>query len=105
MRRRVIFLSFHARHLGMMASVGPDIPSGIVSFRPWPYGHYDLLGPVVIALRLNPGFVGSAHRRGQVVCPLDSTPDTRLLLYRRLGVDAVLSDEPGRTVTAALKLR
>jgi glycerophosphoryl diester phosphodiesterase len=105
MRRRVILLSFHARHLNTMASVAPDIPSGIVSFRPWPHGQFDLLGPVMIALRLNPGLVRSAHRRGQVVCPLDATPDSRLRLYRRLGVDAVLSDDPGRTISAALQLR
>jgi glycerophosphoryl diester phosphodiesterase len=105
MRQRVIFLSFHARHLNVMATVAPDIPSGIVTFRPWPHGHFDLLGPVMIALRLNPRYVRSAHRRGQVVCPLDATPDARLHLYRQLGVDAVLSDDAGKTVSAALQLR
>jgi glycerophosphoryl diester phosphodiesterase len=105
MRQRVIVLSFHARRLNAMRSVAQDIPSGIVSFRPWPLGPYDLLGPGLPALLLNPSYVRVAHRRGQVVCPLDTKPDARLLRYRRLGVDAVLSDDPGKTVGAALRLR
>ena len=38
-----------------------------------------------------------AHSRGQLVCPLDPTPDGRLRYYRWLGCDAVLSDDPGAT--------
>lgn len=101
---RVILLSFHASHLGAMAAVAPDIPSGIVSFRPWPYGEFDLLGPPPAVLYLNRGYVGQAHRRGQVVCPLDAAPEVRLSLYRELGVDAVLSDDTGKTVRAVLRL-
>lgn len=104
MRQRVVLLSFHARHLGAMAAVAPDIPGGVVSFLPWPYGEFDLLGPVVIALRLNPRYVRQAHQRGQAVCPLDASPDSRLVFYRRLGVDAVLTDDPGATVRSALRL-
>jgi hypothetical protein len=37
---------------------------------------------------------------GQLVCPLDPTPDQRLGLYRLLGCDAVLSDDPGKTALA-----
>jgi glycerophosphoryl diester phosphodiesterase len=105
MRKRVVVLSFHARHLDVLRSVAPEIPCGIVSFTPWPHGPHDLLGPVLPLLFLNPAFVCAAHRRGQVVCPLDSQPESRLPYYRRLGVDAVLSDDPGRTVAAALRLR
>jgi glycerophosphoryl diester phosphodiesterase len=105
MRQRVILLSFHARHLRTMSSVAPDIPGGIVTFRPWPHGSYDLLGPVLPALLLNPSYARVAHRRGQVVCPLDTRPDARLLRYRRLGMDAVLSDDAGKTVRESLRLR
>ncbi len=104
MCRRVILLSFHASHLRAMAAVGPDIPSGIVSFRPWPHGTFDLLGPLPAVLSLNRRYVDHAHRRGQVVCPLDGAPEARLSLYRDLGVDALLSDDPGRTVHAVLRL-
>ena len=34
---------------------------------------------------------------GCLTCPLDPTPDSRLWLYRRLGCDAVLTDDPGAT--------
>jgi len=104
MLHRVIFLSFHARHLLTMRSVAPGIPGGIVSFRPWPHGRFEILGPVFPALLVNPFYVRAAHRRGQVVAPLDTRPEARLARYRRLGVDAVLSDDPGRTVEAALRL-
>lgn len=104
MRRRVILLSFHASHLGTMAAVAPDIPSGVVSFRPWPYGKFDLVGPLPAVLYLNRAYVTQAHRRGQLVCPLDAVPDARLSFYRELGVDAVLSDNPGKTIRAILRL-
>jgi glycerophosphoryl diester phosphodiesterase len=100
----VIFLSFHARHLLVMKSAAPGVPAGIVSFRPWPHGSFEILGPVLPALLVNPSYVPAAHRRGQVVAPLDTKPDERLLRYRGLGVDAVLSDNPGKTVEAALRL-
>ncbi len=103
-RQRVILLSFHASHLNAMASVAPEIPAGIVSFRPWPHGLFDVLGPVPFVLQLNSGYVAEAHRRGQFVCPLDTSPEARLLQYRHLGVDAILSDDPGKTVRAALRL-
>mgnify|MGYP000882865103 CR=1 FL=1 len=32
------------------------------------------------------------------VAPLDPAPDRRLRLYRLLGCDAVLSDDPGETL-------
>ncbi len=105
MRRRVIFLSFHARHLQAMASVAPDLPGGLVSFRLWPHGEFDVLGPIVPTLKINRSYVTQAHRRGQAVCPLDAAPDSRLPLYRRIGADAVLSDDPGKTVAAASRLR
>jgi glycerophosphoryl diester phosphodiesterase len=41
--------------------------------------------------------VKMAHKRGIFTCPLDPTPDKRLPHYLRLGVDAVLSDDPGKT--------
>src|SRR5512143_384794 len=90
MRLRVILLSFRTRDIDAMAAVAPDIPSGIVSFRPFPHGNFDLLGPLPVVLQFNRRYVGQAHRRGQVVCPLDGTPEARLPLYRELGVDAVL---------------
>ncbi len=104
MLRRVILLSFHASHLGAMAAVAPEIPSGIVSFRPWPNGAFDLLGPHPAVLYLNRTYVAQAHRRGQVVCPLDTSPEVRLSFYRELGVDAVLTDDPGQTARAILRL-
>ena len=39
-----------------------------------------------------------AHRRGQLFCPLDPTPDKRLWYYRLIGSDAIITDNPAETI-------
>jgi glycerophosphoryl diester phosphodiesterase len=63
-----------------------------------------MLGPFWPLLLANPLYVRLAHAQGQLVCPLDPNPDARLGLYRRLGCDAVLSDDPGATTLALGRL-
>jgi len=60
----------------------------------------EMLGPLWLLLLLNPFYTAAARRRGQVVCPLDPLPDSRLGLYRLLGCDAVLTDNPESTCRA-----
>jgi glycerophosphoryl diester phosphodiesterase len=100
-RGRVVVLSFSLPRLKAVQAVAPDMPIGWITLsRPWPLQDAQLLGPFWPWLLLNPLYVRVAHAHGQLVCPLDSTPDSRLGLYRRLGCDAVLSDDPGATAQA-----
>jgi glycerophosphoryl diester phosphodiesterase len=79
-------------------SIVPALPGGYITLaRPYPTTDFALLGPFWPLLVLNPLYVWWAHRRGQLVCPLDPKPDTRLWLYRALGCDAVLTDDPAAT--------
>lgn len=104
-RKQTVALSFSLPRLQAVQAVAPDIPIGWITLsRPWPLRDAQLLGPLWPLLLLNPLYVWLAHRRGQVVCPLDSTPDRRLWLYHWLGCDAVLSDDPGATREALRKL-
>lgn len=100
MLKRVIALSFHRRRLANLKRVAPDIPVGPVSFTPWPWGNVELLGPLPILLSVNRFYVEAAHRRGYVVCPLDPAPEPRIPFYRRLGVDALITDDTGGTLEA-----
>jgi len=80
---------------------GFDIPSGSITYRrPWPEDGFELQGPVWPLLLLNPFYVWWAHRKGMLVCPLDLAPDRRLWYYRLLGCDAVLTNDPGKTLRA-----
>jgi glycerophosphoryl diester phosphodiesterase len=97
-RHQTVALSFSLPRLRAVQAVAQDLPIGWITLkRPWPLGEVQLLGPLWPLLLLNPLYVWLAHRRGQMVCPLDPTPDRRLRFYRWLGCDAVLSDDPGAT--------
>jgi len=105
-RERTVALSFSLPRLQALQAVAPDLPIGWITLtRLWPLREAQLLGPLWLLLVLNPLYVWLAHRRGQVVCPLDPTPDKRLRLYRWLGCDAVLSDDPGATRQALRSLQ
>jgi glycerophosphoryl diester phosphodiesterase len=104
-RNRTVVLSFSLPRLQTMASVAGDIPRGWITLRrAWPLGGVQLLGPLWPLLLLNPLYVWLAHRWGQLVAPLDPTPDSRLALYRLLGCDAVLTDNPAATCRALGRL-
>jgi glycerophosphoryl diester phosphodiesterase len=102
--KRVIILSFHQRRLKAWQQVAPDIPIGLVTFFPWPRGSCDFLGPIPPILYANPLYVREAHRKEYIVCPLDSRPEERIRYYQRLGVDALLTDDPAATIAAARSL-
>ena len=97
-RERTIMLSFSLPRIQAVQAVALDIPIGWITLsRFWPRRDTQLLGPLWPLLLVNPLYVWVAHTRGQLVCPLDPAPDSRLGLYRRLGCDAILSDDPGKT--------
>ncbi|MEA3336337.1 MAG: glycerophosphodiester phosphodiesterase [Chloroflexota bacterium] len=101
LRERTIVLSFSLDRLKTVHSVAPDILFGVITLSGvWPDPQAQFLGPLWPILLLNPLYTWLAHRRGQLVAPLDPNPDARLWLYRLLGCDAVLSDDPASTVKA-----
>lgn len=100
-RARTVVLSFHLPRVHAVSAVAPDIPAGfITATNPWPPADAQLLGPFWPLLLINPFYLTIAHRRGQLVAPLDPTPDGRLWLYRLLRCDAVLTNDPAATCRA-----
>ncbi len=100
-RDRSVVLSFSLARVQAVHAIAPGIPIGWITLsRLWPLAGVQLLGPFWPLLVASPLYVWLAHRRGQVVCPLDPTPDSRLWLYRLLRCDAVLSDNPAATARA-----
>jgi glycerophosphoryl diester phosphodiesterase len=100
-RERTVVLSFSLARVLTVRSIAPDIPIGWITVtRAVPLRGVQFLGPLWPLLILNPFYVRLAHLRGQMVGPLDPTPDSRLWLYRWLGCDVVLSDDPGATIHA-----
>lgn len=98
LRERTVVLSFHLPRVHAVHAVAPDIPTGfITATNPWPPADAELLGPLWPLLLVNPLYVMIGHRRGQLVAPLDPTPDRRLWLYRLLRCDAVLTNDPAAT--------
>lgn len=94
--RRSALVSFHFEHVLAVKAVHPDIPIGHITLKnPWPRRDAQLLGPFWPLLFLNPLYVALAHRMGAIVAPLDPAPEPRLHFYLRLGVDALLADDPG----------
>lgn len=100
-RNRAVILSFSLARVQTVQTIAPDLPTGWITLsRAWPISRVQLLGPLWPLLLLNPLYPWLAHRRGQLVAPLDPTPDRRLWLYKLLRCDAVLSDDPASTRAA-----
>lgn len=103
--RRSALISFHFDYVQSVRAVCPDIPVGFITLKnPWPKRGAQLLGPLWPLLYLNPTYVALAHRMGSIVAPLDPNPIPRLGYYMALQVDAVLADEPGRTLQTILSI-
>ncbi len=101
--RRAGVICSSLRWLRRIKARAPGIITGHIAMHdPLGARDMDLLGPWWPLLRLNPGYVAAAHRRGQRVCPLDPQlhrPD-HLARWLALDVDAVLTNDPRRTRAA-----
>jgi len=102
---RAITLSFSLPRLQAVKAVEPAIPMGWITMAKFaPHPLPEVLGPFWPAVFLNPFFVKRAHKRQQLVCPLDPTPDARLWYYKLLGCDAIVTDNPGATLKALQRI-
>jgi glycerophosphoryl diester phosphodiesterase len=102
---RTIILSFSLPRLQAVQAVEPAPPMGrttMAELRPHP--EPEVLGRFWPAVFLNPFFVRRAHKRQQLGCPLDPTPDGRLWYYKWLGCDAIVTDNPGATLRAMQRI-
>lgn len=96
---RTVLLSFHLDYMQSVQQEAPDLPIGLISMtNPFPVKGVQLIGAFWPVLLINPFYVKMAHRNGQATCPLDPNPDKRLRWYKRMGFDAILSDDPGETI-------
>ena len=95
---RVVALSFSRDRLDAINKFVPEIPTGLITMiEPLPESRWTMIGAFWPALFINPLYVWMGHRRGQIVCPLDPTPEPRLWYYRLLRCDAVLTNNPEKT--------
>lgn len=98
---KTAIISFNAALVAAVKRVAPTIPTGMVTLTGlFPPQQGELVGPFWPLLYANPAYVRLAHRRGQIVAPLDTTPERRMGYYLRLGVDAVLADNPAAALAA-----
>jgi glycerophosphoryl diester phosphodiesterase len=105
-RARTVVLSFHMPRVLAVRAAAPDIPIGYITMsNPLPNTDAQLFGPFWPLAVINPFYARLAHARGGLACPLDPTPDSRLWLYRLLGFDAVLTDDPAATLRALGRVR
>lgn len=90
---RTLILSFHENQLTTIQAFIPQLPIGLISlFKIFPSSKVDVSGLFYPSLLLMPLFPLFTHRKGQLFCPLDPTPDRRLWLYKLLKCDAILSN-------------
>lgn len=98
-------ISFNQALVRSIRQVHPDIPVGMITLlNPVPRGEGQLLGPFWPLLWINPIYVSWAHNMGRIVAPLDTTPEKRMARYLRMGVDAVLADDPASALAAMKNL-
>lgn len=99
MLERTVVLSFHLDRVEAIKAVEPGIPTGFITMkRVIPKDGAELQGPVWPILFLNPFYVMMAHANGQLVCPLDPFPNSRLWYYKLIGCDAVMTNDPAGTI-------
>jgi glycerophosphoryl diester phosphodiesterase len=97
---RAFTLSFSRERLEAIR-LHTTIPTGLITlYDLLPERKGDFVGPLWPVMFLNPLYTKLAHRRGQLVCPLDPTPEPRLWYYQLLGCDAVLTNNPAKTLRA-----
>lgn len=97
-------ISFDLINVQTVKALNPSVISGwITCTNLWPKHPVELIGPLWPILLLNPFYVAWAHRLGKIVCPLDLWPEKRLSYYLRIGVDAVMTNNPKITIAELIR--
>ncbi len=92
-------ISFDLPHVQAVQAIQPTIATGWITMSHlWPNKPVNFIGPLWPILLLNPFYVAWAHRLGKIVCPLDPSPEKRIPLYLRLGVDMLITNNPALTL-------
>ncbi len=103
---RCAVISFDKQKVKAVEKLAPELISGwITLFNFFPIHSVEFLGPLWPLLLINPFYVKWAHSLGKFVAPLDPSPEARMGLYLKLGVDIILSDNPALTLAAIEKRR
>jgi glycerophosphoryl diester phosphodiesterase len=98
---KVILVSFDLSRLQTMKALEPALATGWITLsNPLPNHPVEFLGPFWPLLLLNPLYAAGARRSGKIICPLDPRPEPRLRLYLKLGLDALLTNDPATTLAA-----
>lgn len=96
MRERFVAISFSVARVQAVQAVAPDVPIGLITVkRLTPHADVQFSGPLWPILLLNPFYMRAAHRRGQLVCALDTAPEKRHWLYYARHCDVIMSNDPG----------
>lgn len=96
---RCAVISFDKQKVKLVSGLAPELVGGWITLSNiLPTHPVELLGPFWPLLIVNPFYVAWAHRLGKFVGPLDPNPEARLGLYLKLGVDIILTDNPGLTL-------
>ncbi len=99
-------VSFQFKRVRTVQRVQPDLAAGVITtWNPLPVGGARLLGPLWPLIFANPFYMRQAHAQGKFVCPLDPTPEPRVAGYLRLGVDALLANDPASVIAAIERAR
>ena len=96
---RCTVISFNKSRMKLVEGLAPSLLGGWITMNNiLPTHNVEFLGPFWPLLILNPFYVAWAHKLNKIVTPLDPTPEARLGFYLKLGVDVILSDNPGLTL-------
>ena len=105
-RNQTFVISFSKKRVQMVQKYAPDIPSGLITLSGIrPDRDLQILGPFWPILLINPFYISKTRKNGQIVCPLDPKPDSRLWLYNLMKVDAVITDNPQSTCKKIMKYK
>lgn len=97
-RERTFVISFSKARVQVLHNLANDIPAGLITMSGIsPDPEMQIIGPFWPLMFLNPFYIHSVRKNKQIVCPLDPTPDKRLWIYKRMKVDAILTDNPQLT--------
>ena len=104
--KTVLLLSFHTELLRAAQKADPDVWVGKIGmFSPIPWFKGNGIGTTWPAMRVNPLYMAIARAFHLWVCPLDPSPEERLPRYLQMGVDAVLTHDPAKTLGVLNALR